>query len=336
MVRQWSAVDLLAAYPKDDLARRVAFLKACDVSSRSSDESVRASTAALLEAYTTSTTAQQFADAMRERFELVEWVAAASAPAPDALMTGYATPVVDARIEESEDFRYPLFGDVRAEHPEFAALSRRELFALPAARVAVLAWVRDPLTLALVETNGTARLLLETKDGARIARITRVATNGRPWTSLGRSLAARGLLDASTSTLKDVIREAEAHPNAAHDAMLDNERVVFFASVGAAHFPPTAGLPSGTLVAGYSCAADQRIYPAGTIVLATTRTNATTGATTASLPAPPARLLFVHDVGGAINGPTRLDAYFGEGLQALERAGDMREPIRVYRLHVRK
>jgi membrane-bound lytic murein transglycosylase len=329
VTRPWSEVDIAAAYPKNDFARRVAFLMACDVSAKSSDASALAESAALLEIYKSSTTAEEFAQEIQARFELVECVPLDAQTAGAPLMTGYATVVVDARVQEDPDFNYPIFGDVRVNHSEFAALPRRELMALPAARTDVIAWVRDPLSLALVETNGTAHLLIETSEGKREARISRVATNGRAWTSLGSALASRGLLDAKTYTLNDVIREATSNPAIAHEALLDNERVVFFASTRADLFPPTVGLQGGKLVAGYSCAADQSVYPAGSILVTTDQEQGSTAPRAA-------RLVFVHDAGGAITGPRRVDAYFGEGMEALYRAGEMRAAIGVYRLRLRK
>jgi membrane-bound lytic murein transglycosylase len=43
----------------------------------------------------------------------------------------------------------------------------------------------------------------------------------------------------------------------------------------------------------------------------------------------------VQDAGGAIEGPGRIDAYFGDGIDALIRAGQTRTPIDVYRMRSR-
>ena len=53
--------------------------------------------------------------------------------------------------------------------------------------------------------------------------------------------------------------------------------------------------------------------------------------------APPrtARFVFVQDAGGEIEGPGRIDAYFGDGIDALIRAGQTRTPIDVYRMRSR-
>ena len=145
---------------------------------------------------------------------------------------------------------------------------------------------------------------------------------------IGRWLANRGLLEASTYTFADVARAAESHPDKAEQAALDNERVVFFAEVKGEAFPPPVGIAGGKLISGYSCAADQSIYPPGSVLIVIERIE--------GQPEPrAARFLFVHDAGGAISGPGRVDVYFGEGLESLANAGQTRRPVEIYRLRRR-
>lgn len=329
------AIDVAALYPKRILEQRMAFLAACESSRASPNASARADVRALMEIYTDAKTAEEFAESIDDTFELIEYrpvgaPAAVDEGAPDGLMTGYATPVVTVRLQRDEKFRYPFFGDIRTRSPQLATASRTELLASDEALASALAWIDSPLAWALVETNGTARLNIESVDraGTESTAMTRVATNGKPWTSLGKGLAARGLIDATTSTLRDVIRAAELHPEDALAAALENERVVYFAECTDAEFLPALGIPGAKLVAGYSCAADQSIYPAGSMLIVVARVHD---------PAKPrrARLVFVHDAGGAIVGPSRVDAYSGEGTAALLRAGEMREKVDIYRLRLR-
>ena len=386
VIRNLDGFDFVTGYPKRFLEQRVAFNAACDMSRRSPDRQAARDAALLFELASEAGSPEQFAASLQGRFELVQVEAAVEpggaaggrtgggsvggaaadakvdsktapvaepASAARGMMTGYATPEVTVRLREDERFRFPIFGDLRTEHPELAKLPRRELIASEAARKAAIAWIDDPLAWALVETNGSARLVIDestAKDGRkRNLAISRVATNDRPWTSIGRWLANRGLLDGATYTFADVARSCAANPAKAVEAALDNERVVFFATVDDAAFPPPYGLRGGKLMSAYSCAADQSIYPAGTVLVIVEREAKAEGAgrdaggDAAAVDAPTdaeparrsARFLFVHDAGGAIVGPGRVDVYFGEGTDALLRAGQTRSPVEVYRLRAR-
>lgn len=329
------AIALDGIFPKRDLEQRMAFIAACDMSMRAREREVVDDAKALAALYAEFTDPQLFAEALRERFELVRVEQSSSAagatnvPQAAGLMTGYATPFVEARLVPDQRYRFPIFGDLRKDLPELAGAARREILASSAARKSVLAWVDDPLLWALVETNGTARLEIETASGTKTLLVSRVATNGRPWTGLGRALAARGLVPAEGTTLADVAQAARANPAAAEEAAMENERVVFFAPVGSNAFPPALGIAGARLVAGYSCAADQSIYPPGSALLVV-------DASPDDGRAMPPRLLFVHDAGGAIRGPQRIDAYRGQGTEPLLRAGEMRQSVTVYRLTRRR
>lgn len=334
VIRDLSGFDFATAYPKRFLEQRLAFTAACDTSARSPNKAAAADADLLFDIGIDAKSPEDFVSRLQGAFELVQIAAENAAfPADQGMLTGYATPEMVVRSKPDERFRFPIFGDLRASHPELADKPRREILASDAARTAAIAWIDDPLGWALVETNGTARLKFD--DGGvekgkprRTIAISRVATNDRPWTSIGRWLANRGLLEASTYTFADVARAAESHPDKAEQAALDNERVVFFAEVKGEAFPPPVGITGGKLISGYSCAADQSIYPPGSVLIVIERIE--------GQPEPrAARFLFVHDAGGAISGPGRVDVYFGEGLEALANAGQTRRPVEIYRLRRR-
>lgn len=328
VIRDLSRFDFQTGYPKRFLEQRVAFTAACEASARSESAGAAGDAKLLLKIGLDSKSPDDFASQLQGKFELVQVESSDPAmSAHEGMLTGYATPEVIVRSKPDERFRFPIFGDIRQTHPELAGKTRRELCADPAAREIAIAWIDDPLGWALVETNGTAKLKFDdggVKQGkpARIARVSRVGTNGREWTSIGRWLANRGMVDA-TYTFADVAGACASQPERAEQAALDNERVVFFEEVGEERFPPALGIDGAKLMPLYSCAADQSIYPPGSVLVVIERGD---GAARA------ARFLFVHDAGGAIKGPGRVDVYFGEGTEALVSAGKTRTPIEVYRL----
>jgi membrane-bound lytic murein transglycosylase A len=322
------AFDLASAFPKRNLDRRMSFLAACDVSLNTENADAKRDVRALLDAYREADDPARFAELVLERFEATR-TSPAQPTELDGLMTGYATPIVNVRLSPDDGpdarFRFPIFADLRGFDDALAVAPRREILASPKARERAIAWIDDPMAWALVETNGTAILRI---DGTRKdIPISRVATNGRAFRSVGKGLAERGLVDPKTATLVDVARAADANPREAEAAALENERVVFFRICDPADFPPVLGIPKGELVSGYSCAADQSVYPPGSVLLVTERD--------AKGAARPVRILFVHDAGGAISGPQRVDAYFGSGNAAIREAGAMRFEVDVIRLRAR-
>lgn len=310
-------------YPAVDVSSRMRFIEAIDQCGRSPDPDILADAVALRAAFEASKDEASFLEELSERFVAWEMVPAADGGKPaEGLVTGYATPVVRAKRRADSRFRYPLFVDLRRRFPEVAEASRRQILSTAGVASQAIAWVSDPLAWALIETNGSARLVFE--DGIEPAELclSRISTNGRPWTGMGRWFFEKGLIDKPNFTLADVRTTAYVHPEKAEMAALDNERVVYFALTAPDRFPTTVGLPGGRLVAGWSCAADQSVYPPGSILLVIEQTDGKQVA----------HLLFVHDSGGAIAGPQRVDCYLGEGDAALTRAGDLRGAARIYRL----
>lgn len=313
-------------HPTGDVGGRMRFIEAIDACMRSPDAGVRADAAALRQAFEGAPSAEAFLATLSERFAAWEVVPSEGAEQASrggsALVTGYATPVVRAKRRPDARFRYPLFVDLRRRFESVAQSPRRQILATPNIDSQSIAWVGDPLAWALIETNGSARLVFD--DGIEPSQlaISRVATNGRPWTGMGRWFRENGLIDRDDYTLAEVRTTAYVHPEKAEMAALANERVVYFEISDPKRFPTALGLGGARLIAGWSCAADQRFYPPGSILLVVEETDA----------GPRGHILFVHDAGGAIRGPERVDCYIGEGDEALARAGELRGAARVYRL----
>lgn len=322
------AVDVVGLFPRRDVLQRKSFLTALEAARRTGNADAAADAGVLFAAFNMSSTPEDFARRVVDEFAMVEMRTAEGASSADGLLTGYATPVVAARRTRDDRFRFPLVGDIRIGAPELLEAPRREILASARAQSAAIAWIDDPAVWAIVETNGTARLVIESGDGrAEEMLVSRAATNGRPWTGLGRALAARGLVSAEDYTLADVLRASRENPQAAEEAAMENERLVFFREVPAENFPPALGIRGARLSGGYSCAADQSVYPPGSVLLVVRRA-------ADAKPGEPAdaRLMFVMDAGGAIKGPGRVDLYFGQGTESLARAGATREQVSVYRL----
>lgn len=256
--------------------------------------------------------------------------------------TAYYEPVLTASRQRDERFRYPLYQkpdeltlvrlanffpqDQRKIHGAVRSgellpyLTREEIdrHGRLSGRGLELAWVDDPVALYFLHVQGSGRLRL---DRGEEMRVNYAASNGLPYTSIGRYMLDNGMLASGSS---GAIRAFLAgNPSVRDDVMFQNRRYIFFREVDLeAHEGPIGSL-GFPLVAGRSLATDERYIPPGAVLYIKSKRPVTdefgrlTGWQTFS------RFAFSHDSGAAIKGPARADIYWGEGEQAGREAGYM-------------
>jgi membrane-bound lytic murein transglycosylase A len=252
------------------------------------------------------------------------------------LLTAYYEPEIDARLAPDAAHPHPLYArppdlidlDPPALDPSCAQCrrlfgrlengrlrayySRAEVDAgALAGRGLEIAWAADPFALFVLHVQGSGRLRLG--DG-RVVSVRYAGSNGRPYTSLGRTLIARGLLPEGQASLWDIRRALDGLPAEEQRVLLaTNERYTFFRLAD--------GGPIGTLgvelTPGRSVATDPRVVPPGAIgYLATPSVR---------------RFVVSQDTGGAIIG-AHADLFLGPGAEAEARAGRTRERGTLYLL----
>ncbi|HEY1373787.1 MAG TPA: MltA domain-containing protein [Candidatus Binatia bacterium] len=269
---------------------------------------------------------EKFAEAIRARFELI--APAAGAEKKELLVTGYYLPLVDARLTESDAYRYPLY---RKPDGALASFSRREIDILKRLKGKgyEIAWVKDPIDVFFIHAQGSALLRLE--DG-RIVQLNYAANNGRPYTSIGKILIDEKKIAPDEMSAQRLRRYLAEHP-AGRDALLArNERYVFFRFI--------EGGPLGSLEAqltpGRSVAADPDYFPRAAPLFLEGRLPVIDANGGLAGWRPFSRFVFAQDSGAAIRGPGRLDLYFGAGDEAGHGAGFMKSGGSVYLLVEKK
>ena len=244
------------------------------------------------------------------------------------LLTAYFEPELDGRLTPDDRFRHPLFGrpadliDVdppvldptcqcrrtagRLENGKLRPYySRAEIDAgVLDARGLEIAWADDPFELFVLQVQGSGRLRLA--DGS-VVGVGFAGSNGRPYSSLGKTLVKRGLLPVDQASLGDIRRYLESvSPEERDTLMATNERYTFFRL--------TEGGPVGSLgvelTPERSVATDPRLVPPGAIGYLATPTVR--------------RFVVSQDTGGAVNG-AHADLFLGYGDEAGERAGRTRD-----------
>jgi membrane-bound lytic murein transglycosylase A len=255
------------------------------------------------------------------------------------LATGYFEPLVEASRKRSARYAHALHAlpPERAAQPDRAWYTRAELDRLPAARAALtgreIAWVADPLDALLLQVQGSGRLVFNEADGTRrVVRLAYAGHNGQPYQSVGRWLVEQGAFTLEQASWPAIKQWARDNPKRVSEMLHANPRVVFFReeplpdpSVGA------LGAQGVPLTPGRSIAVDPRATPYGTPVWIDT-----TEPQPWQRDPPPARplqrLVIAQDTGSAITGAVRADYFWGWGEGVEDRAGRMKQPLRMWAL----
>jgi membrane-bound lytic murein transglycosylase A len=270
------------------------------------------------------------------------------------LLTGYFEVEVEARREAEPGFAAPVLARpadlvtlneapliVEGGPPLYAARrrpdgalepypSRQEIEEGPWRTASPpLAYLADSVELFLIQVQGSARLKFP--DGSSAA-LTYDGRNGHPYTSVGRLLIERGLVEPeamSLSALKAALRAMGAAPGeAGRRLMQENESYIFFRFDDS---PERALGPIGgaglALSPLRSIAVDRSIWCYGLPFWIEADIP-----WRRSLPESFARLMIAQDTGSAILGEARADLYFGSGEKAGALAGGIRHEGRFFAL----
>ena len=257
----------------------------------------------------------------------------------EGLMTGYYEPILEGSRKKDDRFQAPVLKrppDLVTVVPEtrgsmpgtltharrtaaglvpFATRAEIEGGALAGQGLEIL-YLPDPVEKYFLQIQGSGRVRLT--DGSFV-RIQYDGKNGHPYTSIGRYLIDKGLLNADKMSLGALGKWLRTDMGRAHAVMNQNASYVFFKEL-----PASADGPIGAievpLVAGRSLAIDPGVHRLGSPIYVSAPTLRPGGK------APFHRLMIAHDVGGAIKGPERADIYFGSGEAAERLAEGVRHP----------
>lgn len=265
-----------------------------------------------------------------------------------ALFTGYYQPEIRASRTSSANYATPVYARPRdlvtadlgmfqkslngyhiagriADDKLVPYFTRGEIDAKGLNEADVLLYAMDPIAVFFMHIQGSGWATL---DGGERIRLAYAGQNGRPYTPIGRVLAARGAIPKSALSLQSISAWLHAHPSEARAVMETDQSYVFFkieaagdATLGSAG---TQGVP---LTPYASLAVDTRFHSLGVPIFVDTHVpnpNTTTG------DRPFRQLLVAQDTGGAITGPIRGDIYFGSGDAAAAIAGSMKSSGTLY------
>jgi membrane-bound lytic murein transglycosylase A len=256
-----------------------------------------------------------FNAALRNRFRVFKSVGCDGRGT--VLFTGYYTPIFNASLTQTGEYRYPLYRRpkdlVSAPTPDGIASqhtadgstkpypARAELESSGALKGTELVWLANPVESYIVQVQGSARLRLPSGE---IIEVGFDGTNGHPYHGIALDLVSEGKIAKSELNLATVRKYFQTHPDELAGYTNRNPRYIFFTK--------TSGGPFGSLgrpvTTDLSIATDKSIFPPGALAVS-------------ALSNGPARLRLDQDTGGGIRAAGRSDLYMGVGEDAERRAG---------------
>jgi membrane-bound lytic murein transglycosylase A len=264
------------------------------------------------------------------------------------IFTGYYVPVLEGSPVRTSRYRYPLyrkpddliFADLGKFNIKYKSdqlsgrLANGELIpyysrddidrkGMLTGRHLEFLWVDDPVALYSLHVQGSGKIRMP--DG-KLIMVSYAQSNGRAFRPISKTLIENGKMtiqDVSYQRIQDYLK---AHPDEIHDLFSKNERYVFFRKVardpeGALRLPVTSGRTIAT---------DPDVYPRGALALIRTRKPQFDEQGQIKKWVPFSRFVLNQDAGTAIKGPGRVDVFCGDGPDAEQLAGSLKEKGDIY------
>ncbi len=236
---------------------------------------------------------------------------------PGGFFTGYYETEIDGSLARSDDYDVPLYRMppelVDAGNGKFVRRGGGPYFdraeienGALAGRGLEICWVKNPVDAFFAQIQGATRVRLA---NGTIMRLSYAATNGMPYTPVGKFLIERGIIAREDMSMDRIRQWMEANPQEAVELRRKNRSFVFFREVKLSGDASTLGAQGVPLTPLRSLAVDRNIHAYGTPIWI----DATLPIAGEKPDTPFRRLMIAQDTGTAIVGPARADIFFGTG-----------------------
>jgi len=285
-------------------------------------------------------TAQAFDTAIHEQFDIVQ--TAGLKGQGDVLVTSYYEAYLAGSLQPTAEFTYPLYtrpvdlieidlarfrsdwsGERLAARLENGQMlpyfTRREIDFenILRGRDLELVWLRDRVDGLSLHIQGSGTIHLP--DG-QLMRVNYAASNGHAYQSIGQFLIRQGRLSAEQVTMQRLQHYLRTQDAEQAEILSHNPRYIFFRQVREG---PVGSLGL-ILIPGRSIATDPRLFPATGLAFIQTQQPVLNATNQVVGWKPLSRFVFNHDTGNAIQGPGRVDLFWGSGHAAEAAAGRLK------------
>ena len=235
----------------------------------------------------------------------------------------YETEVYGSRFP-SDEYSVPLYAAPadtvkKRQSKVFANLDRTEIEdGALAGKGLEICWVKSPIDAFFAQIQGSTRVKLDT---GKLLRLNYVASNGQPYTPVGKFLIDRGIISKEEMSMDRIRDWMEANPDEGKELRRKNRSFVFFTETSLAAHEECIGAQGVPLTPLRSLAVDKKIHVYGTPIWI----DAELPIESEKPETPFRRLLIAQDTGSAIVGPARADIYFGAGEEIGSVAGRIKQ-----------
>jgi len=284
---------------------------------------------------------------LRKKFILYK--SAGSQKDGKVLFTGYYEPIVEGSLTCNSQYQYPIYkkpddllsinlGLFRSRYNGERIVARMEGKTLIPyytreeivheknleGKGLEIAWLRDALDLAILQIQGSGRVLLPSGETLRVGYS---ATNGHPYRSIGRYMIDQGYIEHEGLSLQAIRSFVNKHPGIKERILNVNPSYIFFQLLDE---EGPLGNISVPLTPGRSIALDDRLLPKGALVYIRCRKPilGRDGEIVGWVPF--SRFLLNQDTGGVIKGTGRADIFWGSTSYAEIAAGHLKHRGDIY------
>jgi membrane-bound lytic murein transglycosylase A len=243
---------------------------------------------------------------------------------PLGFFTGYYETEVDGSRFPSDEYTVPLYAAPaetvqKKQSTVFPDLDRTKIEdGALAGKSLEICYVKSPIDAFFAQIQGSTRVKL---DSGKLLRLNYVASNGMPYTPVGKFLIDRGIVSREEMSMDKIREFMEANPEEGKELRRKNRSFVFFQETPLNTHDEVIGAQGVPLTAGRSLAVDKKIHVYGTPVWIDAEFPIDSERPETRF----RRLLVAQDTGSAIVGPARADIYFGHGEEISHVAGRIKQ-----------
>jgi membrane-bound lytic murein transglycosylase A len=241
----------------------------------------------------------------------------------DGFYTGYYEPeVVGSRVKSGE-FSIPLYGvPAKLAGKKSRVFSQYDRVDIEKGALAgkdlEICWVKNPVDAFFAQIQGSTRVKL---DDGELLRLNYIASNGKPYTPVGRLLIDQGVFTPQEMSMDKIREYMEANPDEGKALREKNRSFVFFSKTALAPHDECIGAQGIPLTPGRSIAVDPTIHVYGTPIWIDAKFPLKSDAPEDAFQ----HLMVAQDTGSAIRGAARADIYFGHGEDVPHFAGRIKQ-----------
>ncbi len=241
----------------------------------------------------------------------------------DGFYTGYYEAEVTGSRFKTGDYNVPLYRvPSRFAGKKSTVFSQFDRSAIDGGALAgkglEICWIKNPVDAFFAQIQGSTRVKL---DDGELLRLNYIASNGKPYTPVGRIMIDQGLCTPEDMSMDKIREFMESNPDEGKALREKNRSFVFFSETRLKPNDEPLGAQGIPLTPGRSLAVDPHVHVYGEPIWIDAKFPINSDVPQDAFQ----HLMFAQDTGSAIRGVARADIYFGHGEDIPHIAGRIKQ-----------